>query len=158
MRSTLIAISVVLTAAGLTRPEFAGRSLQLLVACITIILAAAIVRRRWGSPEPQIARPFVPPDPELTFGVETPDVTELVRSIEASDGRLPPVITKHLAEACRGRLADRHRLYFYSGADHDTIEALVSPAMWTVLGAAPDDAAEVSLGDLPRLLDEVDTL
>ena len=158
MRSTLIALSVVLTAAGLTRPEFAGRALQLLVAGITIVLAVTIVRRRWGNPEPQIARPFVPPEPELTSGVETPDVSELVRSIEASDGRLPPLVTKHVAEACRGRLADRHRLHFYSGADHDAIEAMVSPAMWSVLGAAPDDAVDVSLRDLPRLLDEMDAL
>ena len=128
------------------------------MAGVTIILAAAIVHRRWGSSEPQIVRPFVPPDPELTFGVETPDVSELVRSIEAGDGRLPPVITKHVAEACRGRLADRHRLHFYSGADHDAIEAIVSPAMWTVLGADPDDPVDVSLGDLPSLLDEVEAL
>lgn len=158
MRATLIALSVALTAAGLSRPEFAGRALQLLVAAATIAVVTTIAHRHWGDLQPQVARPFVPTEPHDTSGIETPDVTELVRSIETSDGRLPALITKHVAEACRGRLADRHRLHLHVGTDHDTIEAMVSPTMWNLLSAEPDDAVDVSIRSLPQLLDEVDAL
>lgn len=158
MRYTLIALSVVMTAAGLSRPEFADRAVQLLVACTTIAIVAAIVRRQWGNLELQIARPFVPPDPQVTSGIETPDVSELVRSIESSNGRIPPLIANHVAEACRGRLADRHRLHVHVGTDRHTIEAMVGPTMWALLSAGPDEVVEVSIRNLPQLLDEVDVL
>ncbi len=158
MRFTLVALSVVMTAAGLSRPEFAGRAAQLLVATATIAVVAAIVRRQWSNLAPRISRPFLPSDPHVTSGIETPDVTELVRSIESSNGRIPPLIANHVAQACRGRLADRHRLQLHLGADRDKIQAMVSPTMWTLLSAGPDEAIEVSIRNLPLLLDEVDVL
>ena len=158
MKYLLIALSVTLTAAGLTRPEFAGRAAQLLIACTTIGVVAAILRGRWEHVAEHATRPFVPPEPVVTSGVETPDVTELVRAVESSDGRIPALVTRHLAEACRGRLGDRHRLHLHSEADLADIEALVSPTMWTLLSADPDDTIDVSIRALPQLLDEVETL
>ena len=71
---------------------------------------------------------------------------------------IPRQLTRRVpvAAACRGRLADRHRLQFHSDADQDAIQAIVSPAMWQLLSAAPDDSVDVSLRNLPRLLDEVE--
>jgi hypothetical protein len=158
MKYALIALSVVLTTAGLTRPEFAGRAAQLLIVGVTLLAVATLVHSLWEDVEPHIARPFVPPDPEVTSGIETPDVSELVRSIESSNGRIPDLVGKHVAEACRGRLADRHRLQFRSGADHDAIRAMLSPAMWQLLSTEPDDSIDVSIRNLPQLLDEVDAL
>jgi hypothetical protein len=154
----LIVLSVVLTAAGLTRPEFAGRAAQLLIACTTIAVVATVARRRWDDVAEGSARPFVPPEPVVTSGVETPDVTELVRAIESSDGKIPSLVTRHLAEACRGRLGDRHRLHLHSEADRAAIEALVSSTMWTLLGADADDTIDVPIRALPQLLDEVESL
>lgn len=158
MKYLLIALSLVLTAAGLARPEFAGRAAQLLIACTTIAVVATIVSGRWEHVTERTATPFVPPDPVVTSGLETPDVTELVRAVESSDGRLPGLITRHLVEACRGRLGDRHRLHLHSETDLPAIEALVSPTMWTLLSTEPDDTVDVSIRALPQLLDEVETL
>lgn len=158
MRYALAVVAATLTVAGLSRPDYAGGAIQLLVVCTTVTVVAVIAHRRWSDLDPQVLRPFVPPEPQATSGVETPDVTELVRAVESSGGRLPTAIAKRLAEAVRGRLADRHRLQFYSDADRDAIEALLSPTMWALLNTRPDDTVDVPLRDLNRLLDEVEAL
>ena len=79
MKYLLIVLSVVLTAAGLSRPEFAGRAAQLLVAVTTIVVVASLVWRRWKDVAERPGQPFVPPEPVVTSGIETPDVTELLR-------------------------------------------------------------------------------
>ena len=158
MKYLLIALSVVLTAAGLTRPEFAGRAAQLLVAAATIAVVVSLMWRRWEHIAEHPAQPFVPPDPVVTSGIETPDVTELLRAVESSDGRIPAVITRRLSEACRGRLGDRYRLHLRTEADRSAIRAMISPTMWTLVTAGPDDTVEVPIRSLPQLLDEVESL
>ncbi len=158
MRYALITLSVVLLAAGLTRPEFAGRGAQILVACATLAAVATLAREQWGGLESTAASPFVFPDPPAAPRIETPDVAELVRSIEGSDGRVPALVVEHIAEACRGRLIDRHRLHLDNATDHDAIERLVTAQMWVVLTADRDDAVDLSIRVLPQLLNEVETL
>jgi hypothetical protein len=158
VRYTLIALSIVLVGAGLTRPEFAGRGAQMLVACAAIAIVATLAREQWGDLEPQTVGPFVFPDTAGAPRVETSDVAELVRSIEGSDGHIPAPIVEHIAEACRGRLIDHHRLHLDNEADHDGIESIVSAQMWTVLTTERDDAVDVSIRALPQLLSEVETL
>lgn len=158
MKFFLLPLSVVLTIAGLTRPEFAGGGVQLLVACTVLIVVGSLVGDRWSDSDHQAARPFVPPEPASTSGAETPDVTELVKMIEGSAGRLPSTIADHLADACRGRLADHHRLHVHIAADHEAIRSLIGPALWSLVSADPDDAVDMPIRNLPRLLDEVDAL
>ena len=158
MKFVLIPLSLALTIAGVTRPEFAGRGIQLLVACTVVGVVGSLVGGRWSGSEARTARPFIAPEPTSTSGTETSDVTELVRMIEGSAGRLPPTIANHLADACRGRLADHHRLYVHSTADHQQIRTLIGPTMWSLVNAQPDDAIDLPIRILPRLLDEVDAL
>lgn len=158
MKFALIPLSIVLVAAGSIRPEFAAPGVQLLVACTVVMVVGSLIGDHWSGSESQIARPFVPPEPPTTSGAETPDVTELVKVVESSAGRLPPPIANHVANACRGRLADHHRLHVRADADHEAIRSLVSPTMWSLVSAHTDDVVDLPIRILPQLLDEVDAL
>jgi hypothetical protein len=158
VRYVVATLAVVLTAAGLSRPEFAGRALQLLIAGVTFAVVTSIVASRWNHLAPSASGAFVPPDPQLTSGTETLDVIELRNAIESSKGRLPRPVARVLADACRGRLADRHRLQLHVAGDRGQIERLVSPTMWVILDADPEEDIAIPIHTLPRLLDEVEAL
>ncbi|MDJ0769161.1 MAG: hypothetical protein QNJ12_10215 [Ilumatobacter sp.] len=160
MRAALITLAGACVAFGLLRPSVAGRAAQGLIALSIAMALASIVVPRLGDLRERVATPFVPEDPPATPTVETPDVTEILRSIEEAKGELPQPVARRLREVAIGRLADHHRLNVNRPGDADSIAALLSEPMHRIVRAGDEGAPrqEIPLRLLPPLLDELEAL
>lgn len=148
MRIASAAAAVGLIAFGVAAPGFAAATAVI----ATLALAIGLGALAFGSPR------ALPPAPVTAFAprrateppaIETPDVTELVREIEASRPHLSPRIVAVVRDVAAGRLLDHHRLDVRRPGDAARARDILGPELSAiVLDDGPVAIPTRSLGDV----------
>jgi hypothetical protein len=170
MRAWIAASAAVLTAIGISSPRVAGRSGELLLITIGLIVATVAVQPVFAAIDQRRAEPFVPTPPRTPRATMPNQMAEIVDAFTKHRGSddlaelVPPLQIHRISTAATGRIVDHHHLHLADIDDHPAIRALVSPTMWALLRPAESAARSapsvpvLPFADLDRLLDELERL